>query len=84
MFPLEKPFPRALLTMPSCSGCNGDYSKDEEYVLAVIAQTGFVPSLRQKVEKGGVVDRMLERSAGLENNCRMREHPPICAPPPRR
>jgi hypothetical protein len=54
--------------VPSCRKCNQGYSKDEEYFLAVMAQTGFVPSLEQKVEKGGVVDRMLGRSAGLDKH----------------
>jgi len=65
---LEKPFPPNLLTVPSCKKCNEGYSKDEEYFLAVMAQTGFVPSLERKVEKGGVVDRMLERSLGLDTH----------------
>jgi hypothetical protein len=33
-----------------------------------MAQTGFVPSLERKVEKGGVVDRMLERSPRLDTH----------------
>jgi hypothetical protein len=63
---LEKPYPRNLLTVASCARCNRSYSKDEEYFLAIMAQTGFVSSLRDKVSQGGVVDRMLHRSAGLE------------------
>src|SRR5258708_5405206 len=65
---LEKPFPPNLPTVPSCRKCNQGYSKDEEYFLAVMAQTGFVPSLEQKVAKGGVLDRMLGRSAGLDKH----------------
>jgi len=33
-----------------------------------MALAGFVPSLQQKVEKGGVVDRMLERRAGFDKH----------------
>jgi hypothetical protein len=65
---LEKPFPPNLLTVPSCRKCNLGYSKDEEYFLAVMAQTGSVPSLRKRVQKGGVVERMLERSHGLNKH----------------
>lgn len=63
---LEKPFPPNLPTVPSCKPCNEAYSRDEQYFLALMAQAGFVPSLQQKVEEGGSVDRMLERSAGLD------------------
>jgi hypothetical protein len=63
---LERPYPPNIPTVPSCRTCNEGYSADEEYFLAVMAQSGFVPSLMQKVEEGGVVDRMLERSAGLD------------------
>jgi hypothetical protein len=63
---LEKPFPPNLPTVPSCRPCNEAYSKDEEYFLAVMAQSGFVPSLADKVKEGGIVDRMLERSARLD------------------
>ena len=58
---LEKPYPPDLPTVPSCRPCNEGYSKDEEYFLAVMAQSGFVPPLTEKVEEGGLVDRMLER-----------------------
>jgi hypothetical protein len=63
---LEKPFPPNLPTVPSCRPCNEAYSKDEEYFLAIMALSSFVPSLIDKVEKGGIVYRMLERSAGLD------------------
>jgi hypothetical protein len=63
---LEKPFPPNIPTVPSCRPCNEAYSRDEQYFLAVMAQAGSVPSLQQKVEIGGSVDRMLERSAGLD------------------
>jgi hypothetical protein len=65
---LEKPYPSDLPTVPSCRACNEGYSKDEEYFLAIMAQSGFVPSLMQKVEAGGQVDRMLERSAALDTH----------------
>jgi hypothetical protein len=63
---LEKPYPPNIPTVPSCRPCNEGYSKDEEYFLAVMAQAGFSASLMQKVDEGGVVDRMLTRSAGLD------------------
>jgi hypothetical protein len=65
---LEKPYPPNLPTVPSCRDCNEGYSKDEEYFLAVMAQSGFVPSLERKVDEGGVVDRMLSRSVGLDTH----------------
>jgi hypothetical protein len=63
---LERPYPPNLPTVPSCKQCNEGFSGDEEYFLAVMAQTGFEPSLMSKVGEGGVVDRMLTRSAGLD------------------
>jgi len=63
---LEKPYPPNLPTVPSCRECNVRFKHDEEYFLAVMAQSGFVPSLTSKIEENGVVDRMLQKSAGLD------------------
>ena len=63
---LEKPLPRDLLTVPSCSDCNHSFSLDEQYLQVVIAQIGHVPQLMAKVEKGGLVDRALERAPHLD------------------
>lgn len=63
---LEKPFPPNLPTVPSCVKCNTTFKRDEEYFLAVMAQSGFVPSLTSKVKEDGPVFRMLEGSAGLD------------------
>jgi len=63
---LEKPYPPDLMSLPSCRECNAAFKRDEEYVLAVMAQSGFVPSLMSKIAEGGVVDRMLQNSAGLD------------------
>lgn len=65
-FLLEQPFPRDLLTVRSCSDCNRSFSLDEQYLQVVIAQIGHVPQLMAKVEKGGVVDRALERAPRLD------------------
>jgi len=63
---LEKPYPLNLPTVPSCRSCNEGFSRDEQYFLAVLAQAGFTTSLTRKVEDGGVVDRMLQRSPALD------------------
>ena len=63
---LEKPLPHDLLTVPSCIDCNNSFSLDEQYLQVVIAQIGNEPQLMAKVEKGGVVDRTLERAPGLD------------------
>ena len=63
---LEKPYPPNLKTVPSCRPCNEAYARDEEYFLAIMAQSGFAPSIQEKVSEGGVVDRMLQRSVGLD------------------
>lgn len=63
---LEKPYPPNLLSVPSCRTCNAGFSQDEEYFLAVMAKSGFVPSLMSKVDQDGVVDRMLQKSEGLD------------------
>ena len=47
--------------MPSCRKCNEGYSKDEEYFLAVMAQTGFVPSLERNVEEARAQGKTLLR-----------------------
>ena len=65
-FLLEEPLPRDLLTVPSCSDCNRSFSLDEQYLQVVIAKIGHVPHLMAKVEKGGIVDRALERAPGLD------------------
>ena len=65
-FLLEKPLPRDLLTVASCSDCNHSFSLDEQYLQVVIAQIGHVPHLMAKVEKGGIVDRALERAPRLD------------------
>ena len=64
---LEKPYPPNLLTIPSCYECNTDFKQDEEYFLAVMAQSGFAPSLISKVDENGAVDRMLQKSPGLDS-----------------
>ncbi len=64
---LEKPYPKNLLTVPSCRRCNANFSLDEEYFLVALAQVGFCPTLLSKVEEGGVVDRALNRSAALDD-----------------
>jgi hypothetical protein len=65
---LEKPYPPNLKTLPSCRPCNEAYAKDEEYFLAVLAQSGCAPSLESKVAEGGVVDRMLTRHPALDQH----------------
>ena len=65
-FLLERPLPRDLLTVPSCRDCNRSFSLDEQYLQVVIAKVGHVPQLMAKVEKGGIVDRALERAPGLD------------------
>ena len=64
---LEKPYPPNLLTIPSCRECNSRFKRDEEYFLAVMATSGFVPTLVSKVDTDGVVDRMLWKSPGLDS-----------------
>ena len=64
---LEKPYPANLLTIPSCYTCNTGFKQDEEYFLAVMAQSGFAPTLMSKLDENGVVDRMLQKSPGLDS-----------------
>lgn len=64
---LEKPFPPNLPTVPSCRPCNEAFGLDEQYFIAVMAKTGFVPSLVEKVEQYGVVDRTLSRNEALDS-----------------
>jgi hypothetical protein len=64
---LEKPYPPNLLTVPSCASCNGGYSIDEQYALVLMAKSGFVPTLLNKVAEGGAVDRALQRDSRLDD-----------------
>ncbi len=64
---LEKPYPVNLLTIPSCYECNASFKHDEEYFLAVMAQSGSAPTLMSKVEENRAVDRMLQKSPGLDS-----------------
>jgi hypothetical protein len=64
---LEKPYPNNLLTVPACSSCNHSFSADEEYFEIVLAQIGTTPTLTQKVEAGGKVDRALSYSRRLDD-----------------
>ena len=63
---LEHPFPRNLRPVPSCLDCNQGASKDEEYFLALIAQTSPSPYLCAKLEPGGTLDRAFLRSPAFE------------------
>ena len=64
---LEKPYPSNLLTIPSCRECNAGFKQDEEYFLAIMAQSGFAPTLMSKVDENGAVDSMLQTSPGLDS-----------------
>ena len=44
---LEKPYPPNLLTIPSCCECNTGFKQDEEYFLAVMAQSSIRMGLFQ-------------------------------------
>jgi len=63
---LEKPYPPNLWTVPSCVACNRGFSLDEEYFLAALASIGTSPAITSKQAEGGIVDRMMNRSPGLE------------------
>jgi hypothetical protein len=66
---LEEPFHNTinLPTVPSCKDCNNRYSRDEEYLLAILSSCGFTPKLLSKVNDGGVVDRMLTRDVKMDD-----------------
>jgi hypothetical protein len=64
---LESPYPRNLITVPSCRSCNNGYARDEEYFLAALAQVGFVDTLQARLQEGGAVDRMLKHSSRLDD-----------------
>jgi hypothetical protein len=64
---LEEPWPPNLRHVPSCSRCNGLWSKGEEYLIAVLANIGSTPALQAKVEVGGKVDRALQNSPAFDN-----------------
>ena len=63
---LEEPLPQNLVTVPSCRECNDAFSLDEQYLQVVIASVGHTPELMAKVDKGGIVDRALERAPALD------------------
>ena len=63
---LLQPWPIDLRTVPACVPCNRSWSLDEQYIAVVLAQVGTVPHLSAKIEDGGVVDRALQSSPGLD------------------
>ncbi|MFC1678659.1 hypothetical protein ACFL2T_00365 [Elusimicrobiota bacterium] len=63
---LKKPLPSDLQTVPSCKECNLGTSKDEQYLLVLMAMTSKRTSLSDLVGEAGAVDRALERSVGLD------------------
>ncbi len=65
-FLLERPFPPNLRTVPSCMRCNNGASRDEQYLLALIAHVATAPKLVAKLEPGGSIDVALTRSPALE------------------
>lgn len=63
---LGRPFPRNLSPVPSCLNCNQGASRDEEYFLALIAQTSPAPYLNAKLEEGGTLYRAFVHSPKFE------------------
>jgi hypothetical protein len=65
---LNRPYPggRGLITVPACTGCNSRLQRQQEYFLAILAQISNSPTIRDRVEDGGSIDRMLMKSPGLD------------------
>ena len=63
---LEKPYPKDLITLWCCQECNNGFSLDEQYFLTVLGQIGTSPTLVNKVEEGGQIDRALTHSPALD------------------
>ncbi len=63
---LEKPFPKNLLTVPSCRECNQSFSLDEEYFLNVLVEISNNPKLVARKSLGGNVYKARQRSPKLK------------------
>ena len=63
---LREPYPEGLLTIKSCRDCNRKFSRDEEYLFAVMASvlSGSTDPEKQTDPKAG---KTLESSPGLRN-----------------
>lgn len=64
---LEKPYPKNLLTIPSCTKCNQSFSLDEEYFLNVLVEISTNPNLLAKKEDGGSIYKARKRSKNLND-----------------
>lgn len=64
---LERPLPVNALTVPSCLGCNGRFSKDEQYFTAVLGMIGHTPAIERRIEEGADIYRTLERCSKLDD-----------------
>jgi len=62
---LNQPYPNNLFTVSSCKDCNEDFSKDEEYLLFLIATIGDSPTLSEKQMPNGLIDRAVARNPSL-------------------
>jgi|SRR5580658_3119548 hypothetical protein len=64
---LARPLPVNAITVPSCHGCNGKFSKDEQYFTAVLGMIGRTPAIEKRIEEGADIYRTLERSSKLDD-----------------
>lgn len=65
---LERPLPSNLRTVPCCLRCNRGFSLDEQYFWVLLGQISPAPTMVAKIESGGIIDRTLQRSPGLEES----------------
>jgi hypothetical protein len=64
---LIPPLPLNLPTVPSCDKCNGAFSKDEQYFIAVLGMIGRTPEIEGRIAEGADIYRTLEHSSALDD-----------------
>ena len=64
---LERPLPPNTITVPACRSCNESFSLDEQYFWVLLGQISPSPTMVEKVQPGGAIDRTLQRAPRLED-----------------
>lgn len=62
---LNSPYPNNLITLPCCRDCNNGFSKDEEYLICLLATLGDSPTLLEKQTVDGSIERAILRNSSL-------------------
>lgn len=65
LLPRNLPDDFQVITVPACSGCNGQFSEDEARTAAIVSTVSFLEEDRIAVAPGGRIYRAMARDASL-------------------